>query len=101
MRPEREVTYDLRCNRDLTQQLFQIVAVLAGMIDDPPQPLAFGMAWAERARRVIVVDRLDRAAGVVERASHAGHHLRARQRGVFLAALLVQIVHAHPASLLI
>src|SRR6266511_6454796 len=76
----------------LAQQLFQVLAMLAGMIDDPLQPLTFGVARAERAGRIVIVDRLDRAAGVIERAGHAAHHLRARQRGILLAALLVEIV---------
>src|SRR3954469_9390430 len=71
----RPVIYDME---SLAQQLLQILAVLAGVIDDPLQPLALGVARAKRARRIVIVDRLDRTAGVVERAGHATHHFFAR-----------------------
>src|SRR4029079_9112981 len=75
--------------------------MLAAVPDNTLEPLALSMDWAVWARRAEILDRLDRAAGVLERAGHAADHLLARQRGVLLAALLVQSTHFHPAALLI
>src|SRR5688500_9909547 len=80
-------------NGQLAQQLLKVLSVLSGVADDALEPLAPAVNWAVGARRAGILDRLDRAASVVERAGQAAHHLLARERGVLLPALLVQIVH--------
>src|SRR5581483_9930456 len=82
----------------LTQQLLQVAAVLAGVVDDPLEPLALGVARAVWAGRVDILHCLDRAPGVLERAGHAAGDFLARQGGVFLAALLVVGIRVHPAG---